>query len=234
MPVPNGLRGITVVRGSGTIRDNVINGNSRSGIFITSQASLKILANRITNNGASGIYVGPSFGQINVQGNVISGNHDFPIGIDVSAVRVAVRDNVMFDNGAPFDIGLDGPGVHVSPLGSRIEPPPAITSAVYDAASGDTVVTIDVNPFYVNFDTDTVYVFANHGLDRAGRAEAETFLGTVSIQRTATSPKQATVVFRAHADLRGQIITALTLRSSPFDFDTQEVSSELSDGVVVR
>jgi len=212
----------------------VINGNSRSGIFITSQASLKILANRITNNGASGIYVGPSFGQINVQGNVISGNHDFPIGIDVSAVRVAVRDNVMFDNGAPFDIGLDGPGVDVSPLGSRIEPTPAVTSAVYDAASGDTVVTIDVNPFYVNFDTDTVYVFANHGLDRAGRAEAETFLGTVSIQRTATSPKQATVVFRAHADLRGQIITALTLRSSPFEFDTQEVSSELSDGVVVR
>jgi len=114
------------------------------------------------------------------------------------------------------------------------EPVPAITSAVYDAASGDTVVTIHVNPFYVNFDTDTVYVFANHGLDRAGRAEAETFLGTVSIQRTATSPKQATVVFRTHADLRGQIITSLTLRSSPFDFDTQEVSSELSEGVVVR
>jgi len=84
-----------------------------------------------------------------------------------------------------------------------------------------------VNPFHVNFDTYTLYVFANHGLDRAGRAEAETFLGTVSTQ------KDATVVFRTYADLRGQILTALTLRSSPFEFDTQNVSSELSDGVVV-
>jgi hypothetical protein len=233
-PVPNGLRGIAVVSGYGTIRENVINGNSRSGIFATSQTSLKILANRITNNGASGIYVGPPGGipgfitQFNVQGNVISGNHDFPVGIDVRATRVAVRDNAMFDNGAPFDIGMDGPGVHMPPAFNRIEPVPAITSAVYDAASGDTVVTIDVNPFHVDFDTYTLYVFGNQGLDRAGRAEAETFLGTVSTQ------KDATVVFRAHADLRGQILTALTLRSTPFDFDTQEVSSELSDGVVVR
>jgi hypothetical protein len=226
-PVPNGLRGIAVVGGDGTstIRDNLINGNSRSGIFITAPGLLTIVGNRITNNGASGIYIGPAFSrsQIDVQGNVISGNHDFAIGTDANAFRVAVRENAMFDNGAPFDIGMDGPGIRAS----RLQPAPAITSAVYDAASGDTVVTIYVNPTDI-LDTYTLYIFANHGVDRAGRAEAEMFLGQVTTEKTAT------VVFRAHADLRGQILTALTLRSALFEFDTQEVSSELSDGVVVR
>jgi len=83
----NGLRGIAVVGGYGTVRDNTISGNTRSGMFITGEAQLKILNNRITNNGASGIYVGPSFSQVGVQGNTISGNYDFPIGIDVSAAR---------------------------------------------------------------------------------------------------------------------------------------------------
>jgi hypothetical protein len=227
-PVPNGLRGIAVVSGYGTIRDNTISGNSRSGIFVTSDVPLKILSNTITNNGASGIYLGPKSYYVEVQGNVIAGNHDFPVGIDPSATRIAVRDNAMFDNGAPLDIGMDGPDVRVSPPGSRIEPRPTVTSAVHDAASGDTVVTIDVNPLHVYNDTYTLYVFANHGLDRAGRAEAEAFLGTVSTQ------KDATVVFRSHADLRGQYITALTVRSSPFDFAITDVSSDLSDGVIVR
>jgi parallel beta-helix repeat protein len=233
-PLPNGLRGITIVRSYGTIRDNTISGNARSGIFITGETQMRILDNHIANNGASGIYVGPSFSRVGVQGNVISGNRDFPIGIDAGAALVAVRENVMVDNGAPFDIGMDGMDVHVLPRGSRIEPRPAITSAAYDAASGDTIVTIELNPLYVNFDTDTVYVFANRGLDRAGRAEAETFVGTVSTMIDARSPRNVTLVFRAHADLRGQILTAMTLRSSNFEFETQDVSSELSDGVVVR
>jgi hypothetical protein len=120
---------------------------------------------------------------------------------------------------------MDGPGLQ--PLVSD-QPAPTIVSAVYDAASGDTVVTIDVHPVRRNFDTWALYIYANHALDRAGRAEAETFLGSVSANNAPT------IVFRRHADLRGQIITALTERSTPFEFDTQDVSTELSDGVVVR
>jgi len=227
-PVPNGLRGITVDGAAGTIRDNVLSGNARSGIFATSTLGLQILSNRITGNGASGIYVGPTVYEVNVQGNTISGNHEFAIGIDRNATRVAVRENVMLDNGAPFDIGMNGPEAGALPPGPPyIEPRPSISSAVYDAASGDTVIAIDVHPLHVYADTYTLYVFANHGVDRAGRAEAETFLGTVSTQT------DSTVVFRAHADLRGQLITALTMRANPFD-PTAYVSSELSDGVLVR
>jgi parallel beta-helix repeat protein len=228
-PVPNGLRGIAVVRAYGTIRSNTISGNSRSGIFVTSDAPLKILDNRITNNGASGIYLGPKAYYVEMQGNVISGNHDFAVGIDSNATRIAVRDNAMFDNGAPLDIGMDGPDVRVLPFASRIEPRPAVRSAVYDAATGDTVVTLAFNPVDTFYNAYTLYVFASRGFDRAGRAEAETFLGTVSTH------SESTPVFRAHADLRGQIITALTLRSTPFFLESNhEDTSELSDGVVVR
>src|ERR1051325_619016 len=231
-PVPNGLRGIAIAQGWGTIRDNTISGNARSGIFVAGlNGHTYILDNRIANNGASGIYIGPSplhtgvIDQVDVQGNTISGNHDFPVGTDSTVRRVAVRDNVMFGNGAPLDIGMDAPGLQPMVFD---QPAPTIASAVYDAASGDTVVTIDVHPVRRNFDTWTLYIFANHALDRAGRAEAETFLGSVS---TNNAP---TVVFRRHGDLRGQILTALTVRSTPFEFDTQEASTELSDGVVVK
>src|SRR4029079_12973299 len=156
-PVPNGLRGIAIAQGWGTIRDNTISGNARSGIFAAGPTGhTYILDNRITNNGASGIYIGPStlhpsfIVQVDVQGNTISGNHDFPVGTDSTVRRVAVRDNVMSGNGAPFDIGMDGPGLQ--PLVFD-QPAPTITSAVYDAASGDTVVTIDVHPVHRNFDT---------------------------------------------------------------------------------
>src|SRR5204862_2843315 len=44
-PVPNGLRGIAVIRGYGTIRGNTISGNARSGIFITTDGPVKIAAN---------------------------------------------------------------------------------------------------------------------------------------------------------------------------------------------
>src|SRR4029079_4651760 len=168
----------------------------------------------------------PSFiVQVDVQGNTISGNHDFPVGTDSTVRRVAVRDNVMSGNGAPFDIGMDGPGLQ--PLVFD-QPATTITSAVYDAASGETVVTIDVHPVHRNFDTWALYIFANHALDRAGRAEAETFLGSVS---TGGAP---TVVSRRLRALRGQIVAALTERATPFEFDTQDVSTELSDGVVVK
>jgi len=227
-PVPNGLRGVAVVRGTGAIEDNTIAGNARSGIFVTADLPLRIDANRITGNGASGIYVGPSNPRVDIAKNVISGNHDFPIAIDPRATLVAVRDNAMSDNGAPVDIGMDGSGAASAPPSNLIEPAPRIATAVYDAASGDTVVTIDVNALPVHFDTFTLYVYANRALDRAGRAEAETFLGTVATKT------ESTVAFRVHADLRGQYVTAMTLRSSEYTEFRDEVSSELSDGVLVR
>jgi len=225
--VANGLRGITVVNGSGTISGNTLDGNIRSGIFLAADGAWRITNNTITNNGASGIYVGPVLYEITIDGNTISGNHDFPIGTHPDAVRVAVRENSMFDNGAPFDIGMDGPGVRNPEQYPRMQFAPAILTAGYDPLTGDTVATIAVNPVRIYNDTFTVYVYNNRAPDRAGRFEAEHFLGTVSTQT------DATVVFRIHADLRGRFLTAMTLRSEPFELVT-ESSSELSDGVLVQ
>jgi len=227
--IPNGLRGITVAHGSGTIVANEIRGNRRSGIFVTANLPQKILANRIIDNGASGIYVGPVTYPVEIDGNVISGNHDFAIGTDTNVLRVAVRQfNSMFDNGAPFDIGMDGPGVVRHQDLAPSPAAPTIVSARYDAAHGDTIITVVVNPTPVfNSDSYSVYLFRNRGLDRDGRAEAEAELAG----RPAT-PNTPTV-FVLHVDLRGQYITAMTVRSEAVE-EPDDASSELSDGVLVQ
>jgi len=225
--VANGLRGIAVVNGSGTITGNTLNGNTRSGIFLTADAPWQITNNEITSNGASGIYVGPVSSEVTIEGNTISGNHDFPIGTHPDAARVAVRENSMFDNGAPFDIGMDGPGVRNPEQYPRIQVAPTIVTAGYDPLNGETIVTIAVNPVHIFGDTFTVYLYDNRAPDRAGRVEAEHFLGTITTQ------SDATVVFRVHADLRGRFVTAMTLRSEASEVVT-ESSSELSDGVLIH
>jgi len=226
--VPNGLRGITVASGSGTILLNEIDGNTRSGIFITSNLPQKIVANHITDNGASGIYIGPVTFPIAIDSNVISGNHDFAIGTDTNVVHVAVSPyNSMFDNGAPFDIGMDGPGVARPQQSAATPAPPKILSATYDAAHGDTIVMVDSGSKPLPGVAYVVYIYRNRGVDRAGRAEAEAEV-TGAVVRT-DGIAEAVV----HLDLRGQLITAMTVRSATID-DPPEASSELSDGVVVQ
>ena len=225
----NGLRGITIAGGSGSIVANTISGNARSGIFVTSNLPQTIVANHITDNGASGIYVGPVTYPVDIDGNVISGNHDFAIGTDTQVLRVAVRENnPMFDNGAPFDIGMDGPGVVRHQNFAPTPAAPTILSATYDPVHGYTSIVVVINPTPTGLsDSYSVYVYRNHGLDRAGRAEAEGVLAG-----RPTNPNVPTQ-FLLHVDLRGQYVTAMTIRSAAVE-EPDDASSELSEGVLVQ
>jgi hypothetical protein len=74
---------------------------------------------------------------------------------------------------------------------------------------------------------ETLFFFANKGLDGSGRAEAETFLDSAPV-------RGQTAELRVHADLRGQYITAFN--SAFFNYfgeDYWTAVSELSDGVQV-
>lgn len=239
--VPNQLRGVRVVGGRGVVQNNVISGNSRSAVFIDSGV-VSVLDNRIgvtpsgapLGNGASGIFYSSmnySEDVREVRGNVIAYNHDVAVGT-LPPAAIAVRENSMHDNGGiAYDIGLDGPSA--TPSGSGLIPRPLVTSARYDAASGDTVIdlTFHADPFPEMVVTYTLYVFATPHLNRAGYAEGETFLAKVPIDNGKTAE------VRFHGDLRGQYITALAERFLQLFIDigegNQTASSELSDGVMV-
>jgi len=89
--VPNGGRGVSA-SSSAEIRDSVISGNGRSGIFAQSGQGTVIVNNRIgvaagdallpLGNGASGIFFGAQTSQSSAAGNVIGFNRDAGIALD--------------------------------------------------------------------------------------------------------------------------------------------------------
>jgi len=233
---PNGLRGIAA-NSNVYITHNVISGNARSGIFLTNGAVDSFITDNLIGvsptgadlgNGASGIYLGPGTIRVQVHGNTIAHNHDFGIAIDKASLEPAVDINSIYDNGGEaVDMGLDGPTAAPDFFAMT----PAITDAHYDAASGETVVAIhsgDLAPPNI-FQFLRVFVYATPELNRAGFAEAKTFLVRADL-------KDGDAVVRVPADLRGQLITAIAYRLL-FSFQTglaAESTSEVSLGVRVR
>ncbi|HEX3576924.1 MAG TPA: right-handed parallel beta-helix repeat-containing protein [Thermoanaerobaculia bacterium] len=217
LSVPN-KRGIFFQGGSGTVADNVIRGNIRSAIFLAEGSGIFVLRNVISGNGASGVYVGPTT-SVSIEKNEIANNGEFGIAISY-ARHCSTIENSIHDNGIDaIDIGLDGPSAN-GPLLSRT-PRPTITSARYDAATGETVIAIDAKG--PEFASVIAHVYANHSLNGRGFAEAERYLGNVRGGE-----------FRIAEDLRGQIITALSEIVISVN-DTYSVeTSELSEGVIVR
>ncbi len=128
---PNALRGIFVQlpaqrwRAALDIVGNVISGNARSGIFVTSGTDIRIAGNRIgaaagdallpLANGASGMYLG-SVSAVQVNANVIAFNRDVGVGTDRTAATVGAEQNVMTGNGQlGIDHGLDDVTLNDSP-----------------------------------------------------------------------------------------------------------------------
>jgi parallel beta-helix repeat protein len=189
------------------ISDSAIEDNVRSGIFITGGSAF-ITDNRITGNGASGIYAADDT-DASIGGNTIAGNGDFALALARNAYAVAGA-NSMYDNGRfAVDVGIDGP----TPLFA-----PAITSARYDEETGDTIVALSASY------TDTLYLFASPSLNRAGFAEAKEPVWSGGSR-----------VVRVHRDLRRQYVTALGQRQVIRYGDSfAYVTSELSPGVQVK
>lgn len=217
-----GLRAIEIEGGSGEVAGNVLARNARSGIFMTGGGAT-IKDNTIVDNGASGIYIGPLAGSGEISGNTIARNRDFGIAIDTAATGI-VRVNSIHDNGIDaIDIGLDGPSDPREPHR------PAVTAARYDAASGDTIVTLSTGTPAAFVRTQTLLVYANAALDASGRAEAETFIGSVILHDAET-----TAELRVYGDLRGHYVTASNIAFFDYYGELQKTQvSELSDGVQV-
>jgi Right handed beta helix region len=207
--IPNGERGV-VVSAAAEIRDNVISGNTRSGIFVASGQGIAIANNRIgvgagdellpLGNGASGIYFGPQSAESAATGNVIGFNRDAGIGLDSNATDITMSANANASNGGlPIDYGIDG----VTPNGPPFHDFPAfpvLTAAHFDPATGKTVVDGQAGVSFIGAD-DRVEFF---GSESAEPRQAAQFLGRLPI--AGSSSKQ--FHFEYYGDLRGRFITA--------------------------
>ncbi|HYC93266.1 MAG TPA: right-handed parallel beta-helix repeat-containing protein [Thermoanaerobaculia bacterium] len=237
--IANGSRGIVIAEGivtSSAIRENVISGNFRSGIFIVTQTEpafplspvLTIAGNRIgvaaasdapIPNGASGIFVGPNAEQVAIAGNVIAHNAHFGVAVSRTARYVQVQQNRIFGHpGSGIDINLDGPSV---------EPATAIESARYEAATDTTTIVLR-GPRSFGFPRYSYAFYANTTVDAAGFAEGEQFLGT------AVPDANGTAVLSVKGDLRGKYVDAVITFMTDADGSPLFATSEFLRAVRVE
>ncbi|HEX8173301.1 MAG TPA: right-handed parallel beta-helix repeat-containing protein [Thermoanaerobaculia bacterium] len=239
-PVANGSRGIVIGEGivaHSAIRNNIISGNARSGIFVNTIIEpalplgnvLVIDNNRIgvaahtddpIGNGASGIFVGPRAQQVGIHDNVIA--YNLHMGVAVAAGQtqwISAGLNRIFGHpGQAYDINLNGPD------GAQL---PVIESAHYDPATGVTTITgRGPVPSFVQYE---YLIYANREVDGAGYAEAEQPLGSVHAQ-----PDGRFVFTTSSGDLRGKYIDAQALEHFNLDGSFVETSAEMTRAVAVE
>ncbi|MDP9362121.1 MAG: hypothetical protein M3P29_11785 [Acidobacteriota bacterium] len=259
---PNAQRGLGILVPNGTnfnsaglpidIHDNVISGNTLSGIFDLS-GRVNIWGNRIgvkahsddpLPNGASGIFIGPG-GYGSAIGpdvlvhyraaNVIAFNGETGVAIAAGVYDVSVLGNRIWGNALlGIDIGLDGPTLSTKSEFDVLIGVPALTLAHYDPASAKTVIEADIpsNGGILSF-------YANDASDPSGYGEGQRPIGTtpVGVYTTATH-----FHFEVDGDLTGQFITATNTRSYYTGFAKPEgieqgfltQTSEFSRAIEVR
>lgn len=190
---------------SWNVKNNVISGNRRSGLFLWWGPVSMILRNRIglrahedlpLGNGGSGVFIGSAAMGTDLDDNYIAFNRE--MGVAVAASYVRIGSNSIHANGLlGIDVGLDGPG------GSDA-PPPRIVSAIYDPATGQTTVE-GVGTSAGSFGPDEVLVFANDACDGTGGGEGQYTLGRATGMANTTNFR-----FVHQGDLTGKFITATT------------------------
>ncbi|HET7437363.1 MAG TPA: right-handed parallel beta-helix repeat-containing protein [Thermoanaerobaculia bacterium] len=185
--MPN-VRGIVIAQQATATRfaitDNIISGNERTGIFITSGRNTFISNNRIgltrtdqpLGNGASGIYLATA---ADLSDNRIAFNHDFGVAIargtkDVSLISNSIHGNWQLG----IDHGLDGFSPD-APGGDGTVPVPVILTAHYDPATDRTV--IDGNAGFEPIFSSYVSLYANDAPDPSGYGEGQYTLGVVNV-----------------------------------------------------
>lgn len=216
--VPNRLRGIAIsARGSENygesivIRDNVISGNGRSGVYIIGTSLVQLVGNRIgvaagpellpLGNGASGVYFGPKCTNGMIQRNIIAFNAHAGIATDQWAESQRIRSNRIFANGSlGIDQGLDLVTPNVVPNRRNLPNFPIITSAVYHADTATTVISGHLDQAVAN--SAIVELFASTQADASGFGEGELPLGIATVR------SDLSFVFEYRRDLRGHFISA--------------------------
>ncbi len=246
LAVPNRGRGIAI---ESTIEsysrlellDNVISGNDRAGIVVNSGEIAHIARNRIgvsageerlpLPNGASGIYLGKSFGAI-IEGNAIANNAHAGVATSPESTWTAVRANTMYDNGGlGIDHGIDSVTFNDGPDRPEDLPGfPTITSAVWDASRGVTRIEGRGKGTRFVHNAPIIELYANRTADPSGYGEGLRSLGTVTLPLAATT--EQFFAFEIAEDLRGQLIAAtLTV---PNSFAGGDWTSEFSQNVPVQ
>jgi hypothetical protein len=226
---PN-LRGLNASGANALVSGNVISRNRYSGVWMWN-GSVTFSQNRIENNGASGIFLGPNVGNVTVTGNTISNHRDMGLAIARSKVPVEIHGNTMKNNGGlGIDWGLDG----VSPVDADDKEGPSnapvLLSTSYDAAQKQTLITLLIKstPLSTTTQQDGVFDFYGNG---APDGEGEKTLGTVRASPATTGA----ITVSVFGDLRGQWINATWTRVipnffDPYDYDAA-ATSELSNAI---
>jgi hypothetical protein len=234
---PN-LRGLRADYGAGNVRNNVISGNTYSGmwVWITAEQSLSLniednkigtAADGVTPlpNGAAGILFGPRV-SADVRRNVIANHPGMGIALDRNGrTYVEIRQNSMRDNGGiGIDWGVDGVSPNVIDDADRTNPnAPVLLSSRYDAASNRTYISGVINserpngPNGVLIDPD---FYANRGPDGDG----EEWLQVAGFAQQ-PEPGQVFEVW-VNGDHRGQWINAATTRYPVLFLRTPRLSNE--------
>lgn len=241
---PNGSRGISSAVMSGTIQNNVIGGNVRSGIFFlgTERTGPHIRNNRIgvgahddtpIGNGASGIFIADFFGYYanpTIEGNVIANNAHFGIALGRNADMIVLANTIRDNGAAGIDIGLDGPTESVPGVPGvegGVVPPPVILSATYENG----VTTIKGFAANVRNNRRQVLLYANSKLEPGGFAEGEQFLGITPLQFN----EDTAFTFVYPGDLRGKYINGTTFAVTPWGLDEYSyTSSEFGRALAVE
>lgn len=231
-PNRRGLRGDF---GTGTIRNNVISGNTLSGLWIWAAydqfASFTIADNRIGTaadgikplpNGAAGMLLGDRVAA-DVLRNVIANHPGMGIALARGETYVRIQQNSMRDNGGiGIDWGIDG----TSPLiddSQRTSPnAPTLVSARYDASTNRTYFTgrnTSQRPAGPEGATLVFDFYANRGPDGDG----EEPIGPAHYGFFEEDAFEAWVP----GDLRGKWVNATLTRVPVFFLRTPRISSEL-------
>jgi hypothetical protein len=218
---PN-LRGLRGDFGSGTIRNNLISGNTYSGVWIWltegRYESFSIEENRIGTaadgvtplpNGAAGILLGPRV-SADVRRNVIANHPGMGIALVPGETYVGIHENSMRDNGG---IGIDWSIDGVSPFredDSQAPNAPVLLSAFYDAATNRTYFNVVSKVRRTGADGNYLELgfYANRGPDGDG----EQWLADGSVRANDGSAYQTSIA----GDHRGKWINATLTRTPQF------------------
>ena len=238
-------RGVVMsARGGVFIEDNLITGNRRAGIFLGDGYYATISRNRITHNGASGVFLNvakgleSSGGGVDVDENVIAHNGEWGLA-RTSAGFISLTKNSIFDNQSQgIDIGLDNETLNRSSDLGTTPNKPVLFSATYD--SGTNATTVRGRLDSVMLSGTYIDLYASSGLSRWGYPEGETHVGAKQLLNS-----RADFEIVVPGDLRGKYITATNTRAQivgwakPPQTHSHETSrprdtSEFSNAVVVQ
>jgi hypothetical protein len=178
--VPNTL-GFSSDGGGYVVRDNVISGNRRSGVFLQRASFSSVVNNKIgvnrtvtgdLGNGASGVYLGRDAYGVDVIDNYIGFNRHAGVALDRGAQYNAMIGNSFQANyNLAIDRGIDG----VDPQDNA----PVITNVC--VAGGKTIVEGTMSSEYWG---TSVSVYANDVPDPSGYGEGQYYLGVTPRQNS--------------------------------------------------